>query len=193
MTELTYDKGRIWFPQDPLKIDLNFFVPPRVYVDELRFKHDDLGIAVRIHPYYLPIGLESGQAIDKQIIEPSIDLVVRDLEPAVKLFEQLRELARSGITPDSMKYERSPSGDNFKVFDFSARHQGRPFGALLRIQKSDQLSLQHEYIDSIPVAGIVHQDPRKVAHVEGKTLKDAIERVISMYNIDHRLKDVPTN
>ncbi len=95
----------------------------------------------------------------------------------------LQELARKGITEPSLIYARDAQGKQFKVYDYSRsfpefRHRDDRFFARVESLKGEEREL----------AQYIRQEGQKFHHVEGKSLRQTVERAVIIYNSAEKLR-----
>lgn len=169
---------------------------PSVIYDKVRFVRNEFCIEAIIQPYFLLHDLPENTQVQKEVIEPTLKLVSTDLATVDDLLPTLESLARARIVQDSLIYNRETEGKKFKVYDYSGTfsgsvdHDDRLFARMLLFRGVNKRVVAAENRDLVDMAEYVSQDVGKIPHVEGLTLREAVERAISIYNLAERLRKI---
>ncbi len=192
--ELTYHQATLNFPGSISKEIL----PSKPYVsfNKVTFIRNEFHIEARIHPYFLPYNLSENPLVQREVIEPAVKLVSTDLETLDKVLPVLEDLAKKGIVQNSLIYDREPKGEKFKIYDYSQtfpesyEREDRLFSRILLFKGQNKRIVATENRDLVDLAQYVSQDTEKYPAVEGKTLREAVDRAISIYNLAERLRKI---
>lgn len=107
--------------------------------------------------------------------------VAADLGNIENLLGDIKELARRGFVNYALTYAKEPfpPPNTFRVYDYAKVED--TFGWLLRI-KEEQPSLPRNYRRLHKLSTLVQQDREGSANVDGKTLEEAVEKTLKIYN-----------
>lgn len=130
----------------------------------------------------LPVAVlaDSTTALTKYV-GPIVYEVATDLGNIEKLLGDIKDLARKGFVNYSLTYRKEPfpPPNTFRVYDYAKVED--TFGWLLRI-KEEQPSLPRNYRRLLKLSTLVQQDREGSANVDGKTLEEAVEKTLKIYN-----------
>ena len=193
--QLTYHQASLNLPGPPSKA---MFRPrPSVSFDTVKFTRNRCYVRARIQPYYLPPDLSENTEVQRTVIKPIVKLVSADLATIDDLLPILDSLSHNAIMHGTLFYDRAPEGGAFRVYDQTnfqyyraAERNDRLFGRVLLFKGVDESIIAPANRDLVDKAQNVGQDADKVPHVEGKTLREAFERAISIYQAADRLRKI---
>lgn len=209
---LQYSQATVFFPEWFEKKT----GPPRKFKEEpgkisgsiVSFTRDGNLIKAKICPYNLPSFLSDDPRVQSQIVKPAIKLVVNDLKTVEDLFEELRKLARWGELEENLLYEKDTNywhrnREPFKVYDrMGSRGDYYPFEKLLELKQilgqmseikfrsvpSDIFKIKEDYLHLGRLARTVNKEEGKPAYVQGKNLRESVEKVLAIYRVADHLK-----
>jgi len=164
----------------------------------INFKWGEYSVSARMAPYNLPEFLWDNERVQMDLLEPVKALVVADLATIDDLLLELRELTRAGKVQDSLYYRRDANllqdPEWFRVFDYMGSRDGEPFQRMTKLQGIPKVTVREIYRDLHPIAPFVKKPESaggSVHYVEGNTLKEAVQRALTIYKAADQLKRIP--
>jgi len=194
MKGLTYIQATITLPGS---LDTTLLgKPAEVVHDRVRFTYrNDFYVEARITPFYLPTGLSDHPLVAEQVTSPTRNLVSGDLDTLEDLWSRFESVKRAGPSvTQSLSFDRSSEGNLFKVYDYSGNREIRLGQQLLRFKGVDRAVIEPSNQDLVDLAQHLYQEPLeghpgqfKFLHMQGTTLREAVERILQMYSHAGRL------
>jgi hypothetical protein len=188
-----YNQATVSFPG---RLALNGMDPtvseaPKISGNRVDFWGKDFLISARIEPFYVPYGLSENEIIKKEIINPTIELVEKDLSDCDDLLKRLVNLSEKGVIQNDLFYKKDHNNLllPFKVYDYSTRND--KVGLFKRFiedyKEGSWRSKIEENKNLVNLTKYVYQENKEIPHVKGNTLKESLERAIQIYNLSDRL------
>jgi hypothetical protein len=164
----------------------------------VHFMRNGLMVDVVTYPYNIPSALSRNIIVKQEIIEPvreSVGINIRTIE--YRLIPKLKELNRRGIINDVLRYDIEGFGREFKIYDASGWNN-RLFQRVLECENRQIIPVGLE--ECVKLARFIKtmdmgRDSNEgyYGFIEGDTLKEAVERAITIYSNSEALKKVPLN
>ena len=183
-SQLTYESATVAMPGTLAltKTDRG----PKAVGSSVRFMRNDFYISVNI-----PTGIFESVQIKGDFVQPLADLVSADLETIDALLSSFEVLSENGSAPKELMYCRNPQNNSpYKVFDNHSTPPGQVMDILLAIKNTDKRVLNPAYADLLSMAANVSQEEKKLVHVQGNNLNEAVGRAIAIYNLADRLRNI---
>jgi len=191
MTKIEYTGASVVFPEyfgkkelkvEKGKFDLN---------NQVTFTHGNMEIEASLKPFYLPGELpKTKKEIQSEIIQPTKDVVLQDIEPCEELIQKLYELAKEGKHQYDFYFEKTDTGE-FRLFDYCLPIEDQATKKLLalKIVPKDALKwLKPEYEQLAKLAKNVRQE-KDTTYVVGSNLKEAFERALEIYGMAEQIRE----
>ena len=180
-----YYKATVYFPENFKQIDLNSEKEPNIDYDTVSFIRNDCLIYAEIKPWVIPHELSDNKYVQSEIIKPTIEKVVADIQTVENLFDELRK------HEECLCYAKDIGIPLFfKVYNLMEKRKCDPFKKLITLKNVPRRLLKKEYQDLVGIAEFVDQEEGKVPHVQGLNLRDAVEKALTIYNMAERLKEI---
>ncbi len=199
---ITYTMANLCFPRSTKESEEFMSTKPEIVSNKIRFARNGYHVEALIDPFNLPSKMSRIRQVQREIIKPAVSLVSADLETIDDMLPELKRLAEADIIHDSLHYGCGVSDEKyeggpikiFKVYDYSIpfpTHDGlgnKLFSRVLWYKGVNERIIPPENRDLIGLAAYVNQENKKLAHVEGNTLRQAVERAVEIYSLSDRLR-----
>jgi hypothetical protein len=152
----------------------------------VRFCIFDCHISAYVNP-----GVQFKNAeLKQEYAQPIAQLVTRDLSTIDDLLPKLTELCSQRIAPDQLMYSKEPEGRWFRVYDCTSTPPGRVFPTMLALRETDRRFLNPALKDLANFPAKLGREEGKIEHVEGNSLRVALNSAIEIYKIAERVRSL---
>ena len=159
---------------------------PHAVGSSVRFIRGGYYVSARV-----PTGIFQNAQIKEEFVQPLVELVSSDLATIDDLLPALEELSHKGDAPKELMYSRDLSGNSpFRIYDNHSTPPGQVMDILLVIKNSDLKVLNPDLLDLYTLSSDVCQNGNKLPYVEGSDLKYAVLKVMRIYAIADRLREI---
>lgn len=192
MVELTYVGANIQFP---CSVKETWPDKPYAELNRVIFVHKGHYISADIKPYCIPFDMSKFKIVQEEIIQPAVKLVTSDLDTIMEQLSGLHTLAEMKIVHPGLEYERASDGREFKVYEssrISPSEEESLFQKVMLFKGIDKRILKSHLHRWVDLAEFVKQEQdvlNRLPHVEGTTLKEALERAINIYGQETVLRN----